>query len=259
MERFNTDKIITVGLLCLALSANCIAQDQIKEIAVVNVVKYPKYNYVSDLLPCIKEAGYEPALVSEDIFLEKNKTECMKYKRIIIPAMTFLFSGEMYNGMTEYVKNGGLLISNESGMKIDVNGNYNDDSEDSYWGNEGFPLIGVYGFSSCVIEKIKILQQTPITMGLPLNEWLNLAPAAGGRECKIVKSNAVELAGAYLSDASKGYRPMKQPLLTYNHLGCGACIYIVPRIHEKMDKNLKTIFKNILSPNTLEWLTATPE
>lgn len=173
--------------------------------------------------------------------------------------MTNLFSYEMYEGMTEYVKNGGLLITNESAMQIDANQNYRNDSEDRYWEKDGFPLIGVYGSSSCNMIKMKILQHTPLTKELPLNEWIELNPSAGGRECKIIKGNAIELISAYLSDDSKGYRPMKQPLMTYNHSGYGACIYITPRINIKMDKTLKIILKNLLSENTLEWLTSAPE
>ncbi len=173
--------------------------------------------------------------------------------------MINLFSYEMYEGMTEYVKNGGLLITNESAMQIDANQNYRNDSEDRYWEKDGFPLVGVYGSSSCRMIKMKILQDTPLTKGLPLNKWIELNPPSGGRECKIIKGTAVESISAYLSDDSKGYRPMKQPLMTYNHLGYGACIYIIPRININMDKTLKVILKNLLNENTLEWLTSFPE
>jgi hypothetical protein len=220
------------------------------------VVKYDKYeygakrqNHTKNLVTCVVESGFEPALIDETIFLKENRGKCASYKRILVPAIAHMFSSEMYEGMTEYVQNGGLLIINTSPLFM---GSYNDSFEKQPFGKLGFELVGVYGQSTGDITKMRILSLSPITEGLPANEWIALEPSAIGRLTKIT-GNATEVVTADV--LQKGKPIGNRPLLTYKRTGKGVCIYFVPTINPVMDENLKALLKNVLSDKTLKWLT----
>ncbi|HDN84305.1 MAG TPA: hypothetical protein ENG47_00935 [Candidatus Aerophobetes bacterium] len=263
-------KILGVGLVILfallVFSENSFAE-RTKEVAVVEYKKFEwkdadwyYKHYTIPLFNAIKDLGYSPEWVSMDIFLPENKTERDKYKRIVISSAGIWFTPEMYEGMTDYVKSGGLLITNSSLFLVDANRNYKLDEEDTSIKN-GFETVGVYGHASVSMNKIKVEVACPLTEGLPIGEWIELKTS--GRVTTNKSANVLIIAERYSKKWDdpdyKGWKPPKgnQPFLTYKHLGKGACIYIVPVLDRNSLKNkyLSIILKNALSKKTLEWLT----
>ncbi|MFA6715605.1 MAG: hypothetical protein WCS27_09520 [Victivallaceae bacterium] len=254
-----------VLLFASGFAGNIFAQDKMKEAAIVKGEKYEygkkRQHFVRRLADAVKENGYTPDLVGMDIFFEVNKKECASYKRILVPCTVTALTPEMHEGMTEYVKNGGLLILNRLPAVIDTNNNYKFDKEDRRLGRKGFDLIGVYSNSTVNIAKLKVSSLTPITEGLPLDEWLPLSPSAKGQAAIIRNTETIQLIAAHLTENAKGRYRMDQPFLTYKRTGNGACIYVVPFIYwaKTPSEHLKTVFKNVMSEKTLEWLTTQPE
>lgn len=260
-------KIILRGIwgilvVFFAFSGMCFAERN-KEIGVVDYQKFQwmsgetnrtdaKYkNYTLPLFNAIKELGYTPEWVSMDIFLPENKAERDKYKRIVISCACAWFTPEMYEGMTDYVKNGGLLITNESLFGIDANRNYKNDEGDTYM-KGGNPLVGVYGHSSVYMTKIKVESVCPLTEGLTSETWIELGEKIAGR--RAINKGAYIL---IISDSIYKEQPSNnQPFLTFKNSGKGACIYIVPNLGSVKNKYLSIILKNSLSEKTLEWLVA---
>ncbi len=265
-------RIIGIGLILLFASlvfAENTFAERDKEIGVVEYKKFEwkstNYTYNAYTLPlfnAIKDLGYSPEWVSMDIFLPENKTERDKYKRIVISAAGLWFTPEMYEGMTDYVKSGGLLITNSSLLLVDANRNYKLDKEDNYM-KDGFETVGVFGHASVSMTKIKVEVACPLTEGIPEGEWLELEGKVEGR-VTANKSATVLITAERWSDTwektdYKGWKPDKgnQPFLTFKHSGKGACIYIVPALSSNSvkDKYISVILKNVLSKKTLEWLT----
>jgi len=235
------------------LPGNVSAQEKReKEIA---IVKYDKGEYGAKrqtvtrcLAKAVKEAtGNEADLVSEDIFLPENRGKRDSYKRILIPRIAIWFTPKIYEGMTEYVKDGGLLITNAA-----MSGRINEDKQGakSHFGKAGNPLVGVRGHSAVQMTKIMVKVNCPLTEGLSFDNWIDLETKPYGR--RTTNRNATAL---IVSDSLYKGKLFNQPFLTYKHLGKGACIYIVPAISTK-SKYISLIFKNVLSSKTLEWLTA---
>ncbi len=231
-----------------------------KEIGVVEYKKFEvKDNATKPLFDAISSFGYSPEWVSMDIFLPENKTERDNYKRIVISATNVWFTPEMYEGMTNYVESGGLLITNSSLFLVDTNRNYKSDAGDTTF-KDGFETVGVYGHSSIYMTKFKVELACPLTEGIPVGEWLELEEKLSGK-ITTNKSATVLIIGERWSDRwekpdYKGWPPKgNQPFLTFKHLGKGACIYIVPIIGSAKNKYISIILKNCLSKKTLEWLT----
>ena len=227
--------------------------ERTKEIGVVKYAKYDEGKRQSSatyLAKAIKEvSSYESDLVSVDIFLEANAEKRAAYKRIIIPNVACTFTPEMYEGMREYVKNGGLLITNSSLLIIDNDKTYKRRSKGETFWKPCFDLIGVRGTGSTSMSKIKVEVACPLTEGLPVGEWITLETKVGGR--KTVGHSATVL---ITTERPSGYN---QPFLAFKHTGKGACIYIVPPYGNipLPSKDKYILLKNALSKKTLEWLT----
>ena len=238
-----------------------------KEVGVVEYKKFKWKNanyyyktYTKPLFNTIKDLGFSPEWVSMDIFLPENKTKRDRYKRIVVSAAGLWFTPEMYEGITDYVKSGGLLITNSSLFLVDADRNYRLDEGDTQIKN-GFRTVGVYGTASVFMTKIKVEVACPLTKGIPAERWIELEEKLPGR-VTTNRSAVVLLIAKRWSDKwgksnYKGWKPPKgnQPFLTFKHSGKGACIYIVPVLGPAKAKYLSIILKNSLSKKTLEWLT----
>lgn len=249
---------ITVTVFLIMPSVIFIPDVQAKRDKDVAIVKYDKYEYgakrqwcIRSLVKVVKKANDNtPDLVNADIFLPFNSEKRDTYKRILIPAIAFWFSPEMYNGMTEYVKNGGLLITNSIMNGIDEDADYNRKGAKSF-GKPGNPLVGVFGISTVQMNKIMIKENSPLSEGLSSGDWIELETKTSGSQTQNRSATVL-----IISDSLYKNKPSRQqPFLTYKHLGKGACIYIVPAISVK-NRFVFSILKNALSKNTLEWLTA---
>jgi len=225
----------------------------------VGVVEYKKFEWKSSdycykiytkyLFDTISNLGFKPEWIEMDIFLPENKTERDRYKRIVISTSAIWFTPEMYEGMDDYVKSGGLLITNSSLIGIDINRNYKLDEGDKYEANE---IVGVYGHASAQMSKIFVEIECPLTKGIPVGEWISLEAKVAGRVTINKSATVLITSDRIYKEETSG----NQPFLTYKHSGKGACIYIVPVLLDlEKNKYLLTILKNALSKETLEWLT----
>jgi len=258
-------KILWLIILFIVISKNVFSERD-KE---VGIIEYKKFEWKSTenyyktftkyLFDTISNLGFKPEWIEMDIFLPENKAERDRYKRIIISSAGIWFTPEMYEGMADYVKSGGLLITNSSLIGIDMNRNYKLDEEDKYQANE---IVGVFGHASTQMNKILVEIECPLTKGIPKGEWIPLETKVSGRVTTNKSATVLIIAERYhpgWDDPNyKGWKPPKgnQPFLTFKHSGKGACIYIVPVLGSAKDKYLSIILKNCLSKETLEWLTA---
>ncbi|MGI6087799.1 MAG: hypothetical protein ACOYCD_07665 [Kiritimatiellia bacterium] len=198
--------------------------------------------------------GLAPEWVDEDIFLPEQHAQCRQYRRILLPRHAFHFTPLMYAGMTRYVTDGGLLISNSSLLGIDKDGDreFNLDKGDTYWpGKRGcFPTLGVYGHSSVTITNVTVVMDCLLSAGLPTGQLLDLGQPINTRK---TMNNSAEVVitcnGTYKSDAIRN-----QPFLTYKHMGNGACIFVAPNLQGKHPWVCQ-IASNCFSLKTLNWLT----
>jgi len=268
-------KIFSCKVILLFLSLVFVGNGFAERTKEVGVVEYKKYERKAadwayrkctvPLFKAIKDLGFSPEWVSVDIFLPENKKERDKYKRIVLSVAAYCFTPEMYEGITDYVKSGGLLITNSCLIFIDTNRNYKWEGSKVDKSREapGFETVGVYGHASVYMTKIKVKVECPLTRGLPVGKWVNLERRLQGRVTKNYSATVLVIAERWSDKWEipdyKGWKPPKgnQPFLTFKHLGKGACIYIVPRLDFRSLKTkcISTILKNALSKETLEWLT----
>jgi hypothetical protein len=214
----------------------------------------------ADIYEGIKEGLNMPAeMVTPNIFLPANKEACNAYKRIYIPCATDYFTIKMYESMVEYVKEGGLLITNSSLTLLDANENYTVDSEDkaTTWPRDN--IVGIGGSAGALFDKVCVTNACPLTEGLTTGEWLSINKVGGRRTVK-TKAEVVMVSNAMQGEAALA----DQPFLSYRQLGEGCCIYLVGQLDGSM-KNAKDdnvflkIIKNIFSTKTLKWLCAGDE
>ena len=198
----------------------------------------------------VKEAGLEPEWVDVDMFLPQNKAQRDQYKRIVIPTATEWFTLKMYEGMDDYVRSGGLLVTNCSCILLDANENYKVDKEDATTEYCRDNFLGVRGHASALMRQIRVIQECPLTKGLEQNAWITLEKEMAGRQTTNHSAEVLILSNRVVRGEAKG----EQPFLTYKHIKNGACIYLVGQIGDKMDKNVRQIVANIFSAETLEWL-----
>ena len=200
-----------------------------------------------------ENAGFKPVTVSPVLFFPKNRAARNQYKRIFIPGMSTCFTLEMYAGMVDYVKSGGLLITNTLLMHADLNGNFAFDSQDKL---DNFPvsrLMGVEGRMSGKIKQITPLKTCPVTDGMDVNLKIPLTIAQSGR---LVTRNlsATVLIMSNTSGKTGDYTHM--PYATFFHIGYGATIFINGNFNARTLKDpvAAKLLMNIMSPKTLGWL-----
>lgn len=230
-----------------------------KEIAVLDYArKYqtPSQRTVTEhfknWVNAIQQAGLAPETVDVGIFLPQNRAERNRFKRIVIPSSAERFTRAMYEGMNDYVRDGGLLITSSGLLLLDTNANYQADSSTVITDFAQNTFLGVRAHASATMRHIKVLQSCPLTDGLPPGEWIRLDPPCTGRST-VNRSAEVII----VSDRFKGDRPDgEQPFLTVKHYGRGACIYLVGQLGKTPDKTVVQILKNACSSATLEWLCA---
>ena len=200
----------------------------------------------------IKKVKLKAVWQTPDIFNSANREKCNSFKRIFIPYTAFAFSPEMYDGMTEYVKNGGLLITNNVLSTIDVDNDSKIDwkNGDKNYSKPGFHTIGVFSPFTIKITNIEVVKACPITAGLPVNKKREVS--FYGRYIRFSKATPLVIAEGLYRNTRKH---SNSPLVTFMHQGKGACIFLGPRMSYKNEWLVK-IFNNTLSQDTLEWLTA---
>ena len=197
-----------------------------------------------------QKAKLAPEVIDVDIFLPNHRAERNRFKRIYIPTGSEWFTQAMYQGMHEYVREGGLLLTNTGLLLLDANANYRVDEPDKITHYARDTFLGIRAHASATIRRIKVLQTCPLTVGIPAGDWISLSPVAGGRQARNQSAQIVAM-----SDRVTKKRPdTEQPLLTYQHTGRGACVYLVAQIGKEPDKNLAQVLANLLSPETLDWL-----
>ena len=201
-------------------------------------------------LKALRALDFQPELVDVDILLPQNKAQRDRFQRIVIPAGADYYSQAMFEGIDDYVRSGGLLISGSSAVLVDRNANHRADAEDSTGDYAKNHFLGVQGHASATMPQIKVLQACPLTEGLKLDEWIALDPPAVGRETRNFSAEVLITATRVKKD-----RPdTQQPFLTYKHQGRGACIYLVAQVNTKVDDQVLQLLRNCCSEKTLRWL-----
>jgi hypothetical protein len=249
-------KTVLFALLVFASTAD--AGPRGKEIGIVEYLRsHPdaeaKQNIAKTVECCgkaVKETGLSPEGVDVSIFLRQNKAQRDQFKRILIPCAGDRFTPEMHEGMDDYVRSGGLLITNSSLLILDAGVG---PKADKGIATTDYPMkhfLGVRGHSSCLMRRIKVLQECPLTKGLETNTWVTLEQELGGRDTRNCSAEVVVVANRVKKAVEQG----EQPFLTYKHQDKGACIYLVGQIGEKPDRTLSRILANICCPETIEWL-----
>lgn len=198
----------------------------------------------------VRKAGLEPEPVDVDIFLPKARDARNRYKRLLIPSGTDWFSQAMYQGMDDYVRGGGLLITNCSMILLDADANYRIDPGDGITTIAQNTFLGVHGHASCTMQRVKVLHDCPLTSGLTRDAWLKLDRPLAGRQAGNLSAEVLVVSDRIIKGEEQG----QQPFLTFKHQGNGACIYLVGQIGRDPEPALGQIFGNILSPATLQWL-----
>jgi len=208
-------------------------------------------NSTEPLFALVAGLGLDPEWVSIDVFLPVNEPARDQYQRIIIPNTAHWFTEEMYEGMGDYVRAGGLLITTVPLCGLDVNRNYARDDADKWLPRPGSAVSGVHGHSGVVISRVRVEMACPLTEGIAAGEWLDLERPLNVR--MIRNGSAAVL---MRSDAAyKGNPHREQPFLTFKHAGRGACVYLPAGVRLD-EKHVATVTRNALSRDVLEWLTA---
>lgn len=193
-----------------------------------------------------KEVDDRVAWVDVDIFLKTAKAERDTYKRIVIPYSTEWFTMEMYEGMEDYVRSGGLLITLSAGILVDENKNYRqDDGTTTDFLRQS--VIGVQARSGSTIQEVKVVNaDSLLTRGLDADHWLTLQRGSGSRCTENINATVV-MVSRQTCDGETAERPH----LTHNAIGKGSCIYIAGSIYNVEDPVHTQIATNVLSDETL--------
>ena len=244
----------TIVALTLGLSATA-ARD--KELGVINY--FAKYEYPNEIkkqkalekdsqtfFAEIEKLGQKPEWVDTDVFLAANQTQRDSYKRLLIPAAANWFTKEMYDGMLDYVRNGGLLITQSALLLLDNDGSYRcGGTATTAMCRKTF--LGVTANGGAEKPEIKVLVDNPLTRGLKVGEWLKADRVSG----RFVAEGSAKTAVIAKQTNKKG--DSEGPLVTWKSTGKGACVFIACAFHPK-DPALVTLMKNALSEETREWL-----
>lgn len=250
-------KIISVILL-LTLFAGLNASARDKELGIVNYFsKYelddPKKEETSakELKIFFSEIEkletVKPEWVDVDIFLPHNRVQADNFKRIIIPRSANWFTMEMYEGMLQYVKSGGLLITQSALLLLDKNADYKGgDPDTTMFARKSF--MGVSSSGSSQMREMKVLQENALTKGFAMNEWVKFNDTLYGRISKNQSAQEVIIAKQKWKDGEG-----EGTFLAYKSTGQGACIYLDGSFIPK-EPVIVRLMKNILSEETLKWL-----
>lgn len=257
------DKIIALLLLCIFFCSTAFCQDENKgrkyNLGVLDysLVYNQRYRGASlrikdEIITCFKGLRIPHVVIKPFLFNQNKSTECNLYKRIFIPAMSPCFTEEMYKGMVNYVKKGGLLISNSMLTHLDLNYNFKLDNNDKVNDFAANNLLGIKGRMSGKIDKLTILKKCPITEGLPLQQELTLSVIQSGRGVT-TNLHATVLINSSLAGT---YKFRQTPYLTFFHQGKGAAIFVNGRFTLKSmdDQTIQKLLVNIMNEKTLSWL-----
>ena len=256
-------KNLIVVLLTVIWSASAVgAAGRTKELGVVNY--YAKYEAIKEsrtksyrksqesLFASLKEMGQPVEWVDVDVFLPAGKATRDAYKRILIPAMSDTFTLEMYQGMEDYIKSGGLLVTQVSCVIVDTNSSYKHDATDKTHKYPARTFLGLYGAGGGPISAVKAVKDSPLTKGIALDEWITLEKATAGRTTTNLSADVVALCRGKV----KG-KQIEMPFLASKSSGKGACVYLVGYFWGPgNDKTMTQLVKNILSAETLAALCA---
>jgi len=201
---------------------------------------------VSDFFERVKAVDDRAEWVDVDIFLPDRKEERDKWQRLIIAYPTDYFTLKMYEGMLDYIRSGGLLITQISGVLVDANENYeHDEGTTSSFALENF--VGVHGASGCIIDQVKVVEQSPLTEGISTDDWQTLDPPVGSRCTTNQKAKVLMIS----KQQCKG--PEQQgPYLSVMSVSKGACVYVAGALNSMQCAVQGQVMKNCLSPQTLE-------
>jgi len=194
----------------------------------------------------IASYGLQPEKTDASIFLAGNKTARDRYKRILVLFYS-IFTPEMYAGMEDYVRSGGLLIMNSPMDQTDMNGNYVfDKGTDKTIRNR---IHGIHAFANVKLKNIAVKLESPLTKGLENGKVHESSSMMS--ETKETGATVIVTATAFRTWGSQKNQetPIKNmPVLAFLHLGEGAFIYIgIP--------DNETLFRNCFSREVLDWLT----
>lgn len=243
-----------VAGMAAALSAAAVRD---KELGVVNY--FAKYEYPSEpkrqaayekdikaQFAALEKLGVKPDWVDVDIFLAANQAQRDSYKRILVPTAANWFTKEMYEGMLDYVRNGGLLITYSALLLLDKNGTYQCGGiETTTMCRKTF--LGAVAHGGAEKPEIKVLADNPLTRGLKVGEWLKVSRMGG----RFVAEGSAKVAVIAKQTNKKG--DSEGPLVTWKSTGKGACVFIACPFRPE-DPISATLMKNALSDETLKWL-----
>ena len=245
--------------VALALPTIALAADRAKELGVVNY--YAKYDAwhpgrtkgydkaVKAYFENLKALGFKPEWVDVDIFLKKGKAERDACKRIVIPQLCDVFTREMYEGMDDYVRGGGLLFTQVSCVIEDTDKSYSHNKGDKVIDYTPKGFLGVRGTGGCAMNEIKVLVESPLTEGLKVGEWIKLPKTTYGRRTSPRGAEVLIVA----KQENRG-KTLEGPFLTVKKSGKGACVYLVGYFSSMKQPTMARLVKNALSEKTLKAL-----
>lgn len=187
--------------------------------------------------------------VDVDLLLKPGRAARDRYARLVILPHSTAFTEEMLASMADYVMRGGLLIACDSLVYLDGDKNYRHDDADpiTRYAENGF--LGVQGVGHAVQHEIKALEAGPLTAGLPVGAWLELAGEVGGRATQNRSARV-----AVMARQRRGGRTAEAPFVTYKSYGKGACVYLAGGLGLGREDALGQIAKNVFSAETLKAL-----
>jgi len=231
-------------LMLLAILSFAVGEEKIPnrdiDVGIFSDVNNPQRTYekrIPEFRNKLMAYGLKVESVDEDIFLPGNKDKRDKHKRILI-LYYYTFPEDICSGMNDYVRSGGLLISNANISP------YNNKAR-----KVKISIHGIYASSSVRLKDICSLIECPLTRGLEKGKniecqlWTRKSQDSGAEI--LVSGSAV--AGKDKED--KEIIINKMPVVAFKHSGNGAFIYLGIPDNEQL-------LKNCFSDETLDWLTS---
>lgn len=200
--------------------------------------------------------GRTVRIVPEDVEIlnPENAAELARYRRLAIPDYALALSPTAREGLSRYVRQGGLLIAFSALAQIDGDGDYAFDpkTEKTWPRNEINPLTRAGTSKSSRVVAVKALVDCPLTRGIDKRTWRGIdvvagAPASGNLSAKAVLNGKIE---------GDGDNPPPCPLELYYLNGAGAGVFVSLK---PVGPFGKLLWENLLSTETLEWLTVQKE